>query len=501
MTETAGAAPNAVSKALPIRFLQAVTAYWILLKLAALFIGEPHWDEAYYWIWGQHPALSYFDHAPLHAWMQGAVAAILGWSLFSLRFLSLAMTVVVLAVLYLWARRLEGQRWRHWFWLSAALFFSSPLMLFYTTIATHDRILVAFVILALHFFAWFFCDWTEGRRRHGALYLGAIMLGLATLTKYNGVLLGVGILATVLIRADLRSLLRNPHLYVAALVSVAMQLPVLYWNVTEGFASFRFHLADASGQIDLSQFRLDGVVTLALESALMLSPIAIYGMARFLVVRAGGGFAGVLHSLGKWTFIVSTLTVLVLAAGHYVLFYWNIVAYTAFFGLAGWFIRSRLLQAIQIGYGLVLSTILMTQFAVFPVLQLAGIAQPQTSHIFGWRQVAEAVRSAEAAYGAEFAAAPSWFTAARLGFGMERADVPALTASTDAYDFWFDPGAYAGKDAIIVADQLDLERIPELGLAFDTLEAIGTVDTERFGQKMATYTLYLGRNFHDAQKP
>ena len=34
--------------------------------LYALFAG-PSPDEAYYWLWGQHPGLSYYDHAPFHA--------------------------------------------------------------------------------------------------------------------------------------------------------------------------------------------------------------------------------------------------------------------------------------------------------------------------------------------------------------------------------------------------------------------------------------------------
>jgi hypothetical protein len=29
------------------------------------FTMNPIGDEAYYWLWGQHMALSYFDHPPL----------------------------------------------------------------------------------------------------------------------------------------------------------------------------------------------------------------------------------------------------------------------------------------------------------------------------------------------------------------------------------------------------------------------------------------------------
>ena len=41
-----------------------------------------------------------------------------------------------------------------------------------------------------------------------------------------------------------RGLLLTPHLWLAALLSVAIQAPVIYWNLTEGLASFRFHFHD-----------------------------------------------------------------------------------------------------------------------------------------------------------------------------------------------------------------------------------------------------------------
>src|SRR5262245_33285905 len=52
--------------------------YLVLKGLVAILIGIKIWsllkvnlvsDEAYYWMWGQHPELSYFDHPPLNAWM------------------------------------------------------------------------------------------------------------------------------------------------------------------------------------------------------------------------------------------------------------------------------------------------------------------------------------------------------------------------------------------------------------------------------------------------
>ncbi len=502
-TEQQGPAPGVTGdsarpagKRLPLRLLQGVTLYWIALKLAALFFGEPHADEAYYWLWGQHLSLSYLDHAPLHAWLQGAVSLVLGWSIFALRFLSIVSAAVVLLILYLWAKRLARDDWRHHFWLSAALFYSTPLMLLYTTVAIHDRVLVACVVVSLHFFAWFFTDWAEGKRdRFAALYLGALFLGLATLTKYSGALLGVGVGLAILARHDLRSLLRSPHLYLAAALSVAMQAPVLYWNLTEGFASIGFHLGGRVSPLDVAAFNPAGAVQMLLESLIVLSPVAVLGMAIFVFAPARPGFGGMLHSTARWVFLVSSAAFFLLSFTRNVLFYWNIVAYTAFFVIAAGFIRLRLLQLLQFAYGAVIGTALLVHFSIYPVLPLIGISQPQSEGLFGWDQIAAEVDAAKAEHGAEFVAAPTWGLATRAAFALHDPDVAAITPTVDAFDFWWDQAAHAGTDAIVLAEPNDGGLIAWMGRYFDSIEPVGSITPERFGRLMQTYDLFLARNF------
>lgn len=481
-------------KRLPLWFLQLVVAYWIGLKIFSLWFGEVHADEAYYWIWGQHLALSYFDHAPFHAWLQGAVGAVFGWSRFALRFLSLVSAAAVLLVLYLWAKRLTPTRWQHTFWLSAALFWSAPLVMLYTTVALHDRVLVALALGSIHFFAWFFADWIEGKRRYPALYLGAVLLGLAVLTKYNGALVGVGIAAAILLRRDLRSLLLSPHLYLAALLAVLMQAPVLIWNIETGFSSFQFHLA-REGLFDTTHIAYGRALQLLVEWLVLISPFAVWPLGNFLFRRARAGFAGVLHSATRWAFVASSLTFLGFALVRSVLFYWNVVAFAVFFAVSPMFFRSRALQVAQIVYGAILSTMLLAQFAVFPYLQKLGLAEPVANVYYGWDQIADAVRAAEAEHGADGAAAGSWGQAARLGFALADANVPAITETTDAYDFWVDQQAMSGQDFIVLTEAEDVPKMGFLSARFATWEKLEDIETTRFGEPMAHFTLYLGRGY------
>ncbi|MBU1304464.1 MAG: glycosyltransferase family 39 protein [Alphaproteobacteria bacterium] len=87
----------------------------LALRLAVGLFAEPMGDEAYYWVWGQHPGWSYYDHPPLQAWVQGVTTALLGQSLFALRLPSLLALGGTLYVLYLFARRVFGTGWQSWF--------------------------------------------------------------------------------------------------------------------------------------------------------------------------------------------------------------------------------------------------------------------------------------------------------------------------------------------------------------------------------------------------
>ncbi|HHY49248.1 MAG TPA: phospholipid carrier-dependent glycosyltransferase [Alphaproteobacteria bacterium] len=478
-------------KVLPLPLLQAVTVYWLGLKVAALFVGFPHADEAYYWLWGQHPALSYFDHAPLQAWLLGLSGALFGWNLFALRFLSILTAGGTLLILYLWSRRLAGESWRQAFWLSAALFYSSPLLQLYTTVALHDRLLVMLALAALHCFAWCFADWAEGRRRYAMLYLGAICVGLATLTKYNGVLLGIGVALAILVRRDLRGLLATPHLYLAALGSVALQAPVLYWNATRDFASAQFHLEHGFEGIEAG---VGHIVRMAIETVLLLSPFVVVPMLRFLAGRAGGGFGGMLLSTAKWVFIASSLGIVALAFFRDALFYWNIIAYAAFFGVAAWSFRTRLEQALQLGWGLVVTTALMVQFSIMPFIQSIGLPQPNTDGLFGWEEIAAEVRAAEAETGADFAAAADWQQASRLAFALQDKDVGALSAELDGFDFWFDEEGHRGADAVILMQAHD-PRLAYVRSRFERLDKLREFSIERFGRTLFSYELYAGRGY------
>src|SRR3569833_2813542 len=85
-------------------------------------------------------------------------------------------------------------------------------------------------------------------------------------------------------------------------------------------------------------------------------------------------------------------------------------------------------------------------------------------------------------------------TGPQLGFAMHDPEVTAIANRHDQYDFWFDPAAHEGQDALVVSD-------PQLGLAevapyFDSLTPLETVPYTALGRTVYEPTIYLGRRIH-----
>src|SRR5690606_30104362 len=163
-----------------------------------------------------------------------------------------------------------------------------------------------------------------------------------------------------------RPLWRSPHLYLAALLAVAMQAPVIWWNLTEGFASVNFHLRERWGG-PLTELRPLNVVTFLILALLFVSPFLFPAIFRMVRTPLGNAFADRARVMALSTLAVSTLAVLALSLFAEVFFYWNIVAMLLVMPLiAGW-IGRRWVMAAQIAYGLLFAALCIVNFTAAPI--------------------------------------------------------------------------------------------------------------------------------------
>ena len=469
------------------RFYRVVTIGFLAIKLALLVFARPFMDETYYWLWGQHLALSYFDHPPLVGWTQALAAAIFGWNIAGLRAFVFLTIVGDLVLLYGFARHLAGAAWRDLFWPSAALFAATPIFFGLSNLALPDHLLIFFSLLSLYGFARFRTAYAAGLPRWRFLYLAAAALGFATLSKYTGALLAVGFFTAILVSRPLRSVLRSPHFYLAALLALLMQAPVFLWNLQHDLASFGFITGGRRPLANPSN--LGGLIGYVLGILLVLSPFLVWPLLRFASARRDPDTL-----TARLVFWLSTLVFLVASLFTNILIHWNAVAYIAALPHLASHLRSRILVVGHFVFGLLLAGMLVVNTTMLPALALLNAPDQTSSWNFGWDKIATEVRAIADTRGSEFIAATDYALASPLAFALEDPGVASLSPRREAFDDWFDPEAHAGQSAILVADRWR-PLTDAIRARFESVEEAKTLTIERFGRPLDTYTIYIARAY------
>ena len=181
-----------------------------------------------------------------------SIATIFGWHSFSVRLLTWVTLAGVLAIFWAWAKRLAPAEPALWFWRSGGDLSRLAGVLRHDNERLQRPSVGRDDICSRSTASSIFAERAETGKPFATrwLYFAAIGLGLATLTKYNAVFVGLGFGLTFLLRPQLRSLLETRIRGSPALVAIGMQAPVLWWNFVQGGASFRFHFDERWGDAD-----------------------------------------------------------------------------------------------------------------------------------------------------------------------------------------------------------------------------------------------------------
>jgi len=480
--------------------LQILVGVYLVLRLYFDVKADLVSDEPYYWMWGQHLGWSYFDHPPLHAWLLRLMSLVFGWHPISVRILTWFTLAGVIAIFWNWRRRLGADAPELWFWRTVAIYLSSPLFFGITLVAYNDHLLIFLCLLAVHCFI-VFTDKveTEQPRPYVWLYLAALALGLAVLTKYNGALLGAGFLAAFLLRPKLRAQLRTPHPWLAALLAVAMQFPVVYWNLTEGLASFRYHLSDRWTQP--GHFDWQHPVNFVILCILFWSPFLVWPTISLIRSAPLGDDESRTKAIAVTVFTVSSLGFLAISCVLDAYFYWNIVAFVGLMPLLTRFMRNPVHRWAHYLFGLLLGGIVVFNFTTMPFADAVGRRDRGSSSNYDWPVIGEHMRAAIARTPADLVGATRYSTTSQLGFVLGTTEVVKLSPEHSQYDYWQGDGRqYAGKSALILGDEPDGDADAGLRLAwlqqhFASLSTIDEFTVERGGKQIYIWRIFRGEGY------
>lgn len=488
------------------RFILPTLLPFLGLRLVFWLAAFPNPDESYYWLWGQHPALSYYDHPPFQAWVQGITTALLGRSSFSLRLPNLISNGLLLYTYYQIARYLYTDRAKQGFWLIVALLLASPLYFLFMALAWHDHWLILFCLIGsyqgIRFLDSYLVDGVGDSHR---LWLAAIALGVAGLCKYNVLFVAVGFLAAIAYDPRLRRLWRDRRLYLAGSLLLLTLVPIFSWNLTHNWPSFRYYGDRAINPNGLS---LSACFNFLLFSFLLVSPMDWIGFIRELrPTKCLPPQTSTYRLVAFWVFVSSTLTLTVISLLSAALYYWNITAYLLLLPLlAGIFLPPiapqsatepdhpepllRYQQLFVVGqlYGLVFAILLVVHYCLVPLSALVTLEEdPDSRMLFGWSEVANEVRQQAQRIGGEpLLLTTDYRSASALAYELNQPNVVAISDRIDQFDFWFDPSAAQGKNAILLSDDWHPVQ-PELLRQFERTAQPVPYPIRRFGVWIKQY--------------
>ena len=126
--------------------LQSTILFFCLRFFYALVIDLSP-QEAYYWNYAKHPALSYYDHPPMVAWVISAGQLLLGKTESGVRIGGFLLTLLSTWLLYALGKLWFGRRTGLW---AALLFQLAPAYFVYGVLITPDVPLNFFWLLTLY---------------------------------------------------------------------------------------------------------------------------------------------------------------------------------------------------------------------------------------------------------------------------------------------------------------------------------------------------------------
>ncbi len=121
--------------------------------------------------------------------------------------------------------------------------------------------------------------------------------------------------------------LKSPHLYLAALLAVGLQVPTLIWNVQNDFASFGFHLYDRHAGPWWQNYAAHYFIRYFLYTVILFGPFLLLGMLRIPRLKAENSFT---HTIAYLSLFVSgttmafLLSMVITVSSHW---YWTDLAY------------------------------------------------------------------------------------------------------------------------------------------------------------------------------
>lgn len=435
-----------------------VFALLLPILLAAIVFPTPLYDTRELVAWGRHFPLVTPVHPPVMVWVGGAVDFLFGPSGTAIVFVNQLCLAIGLAYLYATLRLLVERT-------MAAYMLALTAASFYVVFGPLSWALNA-DILQLTSWPAVLYHFLRGRSTDRWLHwiLVGVWAAIAALTKYNAVVLFIGMAAGVVAVPSFRSCVRRPGFYVAALVGVLLFLPhviaALKVGTTIHYGERHF---TGFGSVPNTARRLGwlivGYLPLLVPGAIVLA-IAV---ARRMVIWRVPRFAEASDEL-KFVVVANTamfalLTVLIVGFGlEYIARYGAPFAELSVLTLAPLFSwasgkRDAVMRQIALSLGTLYGVLAIAASVIYIFF---------ASHSGLQEATAQAARLVLADWNSKYKCGPAYFLGDRqtvYGIGIAAGpEGDSMTIEFIPKARWFDAGKLAANGAVLI---YTLPQVPD----------------------------------------
>jgi 4-amino-4-deoxy-L-arabinose transferase-like glycosyltransferase len=471
-------------------FLASITIFRLVYAL--VLPAAP--QEAYYWNYSRHMALSYFDHPPLAAYFI-KFTTLPGVSNFTLHLAAIILSLIMSLVIYRLAATLFDEKVSFWSGVAINLTFIYALG---SLIITPDTPMLLFWCLSM-----MACYKIEKSGEKIWWVLLGLFTGAGFMAKYTIIFAGLGAILFFALSRERRMWFGTIWPYTAIAVAVITALPVIIWNYQNDWASFVFQTGRRAGE--MSRFRPDFFF------GFIGTVIGIYGIIPVPLLAAG-----IWNSANKFLrenlsnhaliacFSVPILIFLLpVSLRSWVKMNWTAPAFIGIFisTAAFYFVKSGSGKIVRAWGKISLIFLALSFIAVHIVILIPGIYFGRGDFFVGWDKLARRVEIARKDMPEPyFICGYEYKTASQLAFHLE--DHPETVSNTVLgrpglqYDYWCDPDTLTGYNAVVVYDERNkIKRPEELTDRFEKVEFESSVRIEKGGKKVTEFYIFRCYNY------
>jgi 4-amino-4-deoxy-L-arabinose transferase-like glycosyltransferase len=486
------------------------------------------YDEAYYYLYTIHPDWSYFDHPPLVALTTAwGINMALGWvTPITMRLGSILLYTGTLFIAYLTGCKLFDRA----VGLTAVVIFSFiPIFqLVFGCFTVPDVPLIFFWSIALWIAASEFFDLPRYRPTWKIIPLCAT-IGMAFMSKYHGVFLGMGLVGFCLSTPQYRQIFRSRWFWFGATTFAIVISPAIAWNFYQDWVSFRFQ---SNRAVPTSGYQIDRIFTTFLLQLLYLFPGISFPLIWTMWKRLSGSAipaATFFHRddrtkyrLLLWVALPPIVIFSIIAGYQHILPSWLMPGFwTATFLLADQAVSWRQWHDTAVKRWLWICATIVHVLFVLAIghLQWGILQKPSQYTLFGgllpvkidtstelvdvlqMRRKFETDPQLKAALNStDYIFSNRYYTAGQIAMALTPISGKPVTCFDDdprGFAFWYADRQFVGKNGLYIgsvnfeADRLAETRYPPF---FQSLTKIATIPFTRGGVVVQNFSVYSAKN-------